>query len=148
MRLAYHCVIALVGFAVGLPAVHGAESQELSAKDAEVVWAIWSALGEAARSCKSEADARNYLETAGMVLSDHDREAAFAGVVEALAAERPACFLNAASGLRPHSLRTVVTQFLAKPRGRASKDIEQALSKHWNQTSFQPIRQLYLQSRK
>jgi hypothetical protein len=83
-----------------------------------------------------------------MVLGDPEKTRAFADVVESLAAERPACFLNAASGIRPRELRMVVTQFLAKPRHRTPKDLEQALSQHWNQSQFEQIRQLYMQARK
>ena len=105
-------------------------------------------LGEAAKSYKSQTDARNFLETAGVVAGDLEHSKVFADVVESLATERPMCFLSAANSMQPRALKTMIEQFLARPRQHSPKDIEASLAKYWEKGPYAKIRELYFEARR
>ena len=118
------------------------------AKDDALVWTIWAQLGDAAKQCEDEVTARNYLETAGMVVSDSTKGRLFAEVVESMAIDHPVCFLNAASAMRPATMKTMVKHFLAKPQHHSKREIEASLSKYWTERRYNDVRQSYVESRR
>jgi ABC-type hemin transport system substrate-binding protein len=117
-------------------------------QDPALFWTIWGLEGEAAKACKTETEARNFLETAGGVAGDPEHSKVFADVVESLATENPTCFLSAANSMEPQALRIMIDQFLAHPRRHSSKDIEASLAKYWEKGPHAKIRKLYFEARR
>ena len=144
-RIAVAAVIGLI-FAYH---ANGKEPEGSSGSEGNALkWTIWVALGEAAKSCKSEADARNFFDTVGMVVSVPEKAEVFSDVVETLAIEKPLCFLSAAASMEPRNLRLMVDHFLAHPKQHSTKDIEVSLANYWNQAQYSKIRNIYFESNK
>ena len=137
-------MLALAAILLSAQPTFGAEQ---TSEGKALFWTIWGVLSESAKSCKSETDARDFLDTAGMVVGDPGHSKVFSNVVETLAIENPTCFLSAANSLQPRALKTMIEYFLARPKQHSPKDIEQALAKYWEQGTYSKIQQVYLEAR-
>jgi hypothetical protein len=130
------------------PSIGGQPHNSRSADDEQLFWTIWAQLGDAAELCKSETNARIYLETVEMVVSDATKARLFSETVESMAIDWPVCLLNAIVAMQARKRKTIVEQFLTKPRVHRPQDIEASLSRYWNDGRYIQIRQLYIGSRK
>lgn len=122
-------------------------STETAGEGQDLGWAIWSALSESAKSCKSEGDTSNFLDTGSMVIGDPVHSKVYSNVVETLAMENPQCFLSSANSLQPRALKLLIERFLTKPKKHSIKEIEISLSKHWEQSSYSKFLKVYMEAR-